>query len=142
MSILIFFFRQRKPLLFVLHNEDIALSRTYWELLPQFESIICEKFLILGWKIENRDHYGELLSDRIIIVEELLTHLRNRAAGIFVIVPDRDSVKFYESMDISHGDVVDNRGCDRYKANLNRLLEKTVKLMSMYINEDFFHNMT
>ncbi|KRT79641.1 hypothetical protein AMK59_7619, partial [Oryctes borbonicus] len=136
---------KRKPLLFFLHNDEVEKSDRYCELLadPSVANLICEKFIIMGWKISSAEEYCKNLADKILIVtDEVLTYLEHARPAIFFIVPNRDSVKVQEVIDVNtdSADGPENNS-DTSIEVLISTINVVDKLLASY-NYDSFKNMT
>ncbi|GJQ70268.1 hypothetical protein Trydic_g20264, partial [Trypoxylus dichotomus] len=133
----------KKPLLFFLHNNEIEESKQYCQLLtdPAIEELICEKFIILGWKLENDEQYCHNLAKKIFIVQnEVLDNLINAKPAIFFIIPNVESVKIHKIIDIDT-DSVDRAENHNDLTKLVSAIKDVQEFLSLY-EYDSFENMT
>lgn len=125
-----------------MHNESNKLSQKCCEKLDQIVAVnedIFKNFLALGWKINSdKENFVEALADKITIgdlYQDIREYIENGKPCIFIIIPDVDLVKIHKCVEIN----AENTTEDDW---LISVLKDVQKLMSLYINQEDFENMT
>ncbi|KAI4461600.1 hypothetical protein MML48_5g00013637 [Holotrichia oblita] len=103
---------------------------------------------LLRWQIKNEEYYDQL-ADKIIIINEVFTHLKNRKSGVFIIIPDNETVLVYRKIinadeDFTTGnDSGDNAENNTFNNDhLFSALTQVEQLLGLYSYQNLTKNLT